>query len=159
MVFMFEGLEDPTMRPYEVESHSRASGSSAGNQPPGPVFPEMARLARPVTSGGERVLMLPDDAEIVAVVELPESVQKHIEAANSDFVVLLRAAEPQVIDASAAILLAQFWCPKTMIDAIFDYSRKIGVRPSDALKYAFPVIQRFILAGVLLRCGDASVRS
>jgi hypothetical protein len=97
---------------------------------------------------------LNEDVEIVAVVELPESVRAQIGASATDFVMIRPYSSVEVIDESTAALLDQFRQSKTIVDAILAHSRKMRVRPSEVLKSAFPLIQGFILAGVLERCGQ-----
>ncbi len=108
--------------------------------------PRSARRPEP-----QRHVVLDEDAEIVALAELPESISRQIAGAERDFVLIRPYAAIQVIDAGTAALLEQFRYPTTIVDAILAYSRKIHVRPSEVLEYAFPLIQGFILGGVLAR--------
>ena len=171
------------MTRFDAESRTSATGASAANQPPKhaavidwnfQASPSLELLSsdrtpverqEPSFSDGrhlrgserryerERHVMLSDDAEIVALADLPASIRRQINGGDADFVLIRPYAPIQVIDSGAATLLEQFQRANTIVDAILAYSRKIRVRPSEVLEYAFPLIQGFILAGVLVQPG------
>ncbi len=171
------------MTRFDAESRTGATGASAANQPPkhalvidwnfqaSPSLELLSSDRTPVQqqelsfSDGrhlrsserrferERHVVLAEDAEIVALVDLPASIRRQINGCDGDFVLLRPYTPVQVIDSCAAALLEQFERSNTIVDAILAYSRKIRVRPSEVLEYAFPLIQGFILAGVLVQPG------
>jgi serine/threonine-protein kinase len=103
-------------------------------------------------------VVLPEDVQIVALTELPESVRTQLEGADGDFALTRPHSRTpsKVIDASAAALLEQFRGPKTIVDAILAYSKAAKARPSDVLEEAYPLIESCLLARLLVEPGQDS---
>jgi serine/threonine-protein kinase len=98
------------------------------------------------------VFLLPRDVLIIPVAELPAQARANLEFDEGDFAVTRPLARhpSKIIDAPGAALLDAFRSPKTIVEAIVDYSRQKKVDPEQTLVEALPLLQRFIRARFLV---------
>lgn len=102
-------------------------------------------------------LVLSPDVVLVPVVELPERVRDRFASQAGDVAVTHpRSRVPsQILDATAAELLAEFREPRTIADAVIRFSRRREADPERTLEEAYPLLRRLLEAGFLLAEGDA----
>src|SRR5262249_51026379 len=101
-------------------------------------------------------LVLPADVILVPVTELPARVREHIHHNEGDYAITrLRSRSPsKIIDAAAAEFLTRFRSPKTITDAVLEYSRAQRSNPEDTLDDVFPMLRQLIDACVLVYAGS-----
>jgi eukaryotic-like serine/threonine-protein kinase len=100
--------------------------------------------------------VLPQDLVIMPVTGLEAEVRARIECQDDDFAVTRpRSRAPaKIVDATAGELLKQFTQPRTIIDVLLEFSVAHGVEPEQLLADAFPMLQRFVDAGLLVEEGS-----
>ncbi len=97
-------------------------------------------------------LVLPDDTVIVPVKQLPPQLREKLKCEDGDYAVTrpLARTPSKIIDAQAAELLKEFQKPKTIVDVVISYSRAKKADPERILEEAFPLIQQFMHAHLLV---------
>src|SRR5687768_2092502 len=97
-------------------------------------------------------LVLPSDVMLVPVGDLSSSVRQQLAGEEGDYAVTrLRSRIPSsVVDAQAAALLQAFRSPKTVVEAVLEYSLSNNVDPEKTLDDAFPLLQRLASARFLV---------
>jgi serine/threonine-protein kinase len=100
--------------------------------------------------------VLPPDVVLTPVAELPGDVRRQFEAEDGDVAITRpRSREPsKVVDAHTAALLGEFREPKTVVDAVISYSRAHRLDPEQTLEQAFPILDRFVRARLLVPPGS-----
>ncbi len=100
----------------------------------------------------EGPLVLPDDLTFVPVAELPPQLREKIQAEDGDYAVTrpLSRTPSKIVDAQMYALLREFEKPKTIVEAVFHYSKAIHAKPSQVLDDAFPLLQSFVSAKLLV---------
>jgi len=97
-------------------------------------------------------ILLPPDVVLVPVEDLPAETREQLAGSEGDFAL----TRPQtrmtssIVDRSTADLLERFRAPTTIVDAVIAYSRTEGLDASDTLDRAFPMLARFLNAGMLV---------
>jgi eukaryotic-like serine/threonine-protein kinase len=103
-----------------------------------------------VALGGDVILagrlVLPPGVELMSVEALPAATRALFTHSATDFVLTrARARDPsRVVDASTAALLSCFRTPRTVADAVIEYSRTAGTDPESVLTDAWPLITRLV---------------
>ena len=97
-------------------------------------------------------IVLPSDIVLLPVEELPAETRKRLQYGEGDYALTRpRSRTPSsIVDARTARLLEILREPSTIVDAVIRYSRAEQLDPSETLESAFPVLQRFLNAGLLL---------
>ncbi len=105
-------------------------------------------------------LVLPEDVEIVALADVPESVREQIEGDAGDYAVTRpRSRVPsKVIDADAAALLREFKTPTTLVQGITRYCKAVNRKPTEILDEVYPFLESCLVARLLVVPGADSVR-
>src|SRR5262249_41144502 len=100
--------------------------------------------------------VLPADVVLVPVEELPEEVRRQAACEPGDVAITRpRSRAPsRIVDADAAELLREFRTPRTIVEAVVRYSRARQVDPEATLEDAYPMIQGFVHAGVIVAAGS-----
>lgn len=96
--------------------------------------------------------VLPSDVLLVPVKDLPEAVQKQIDAEQGDYALTRPHSRTpsRVVDGEFAELLKQFRTPKTIVQAVIQYSRERNGNPERLLEEAYPVLDRLARASFLV---------
>jgi serine/threonine-protein kinase len=97
------------------------------------------------------LFLLHGDAVIQPAPEFPEDIRRQIEARDEDFV-LSRTnsrAQSKVIDAATAELVKYFETPRTIAQAVAQFSRGRAENPAILLEEALPALRSLIGAGFL----------
>jgi eukaryotic-like serine/threonine-protein kinase len=91
-------------------------------------------------------LVLPAEVEIVPVAALSAETRARFAHGDTDFVVSRPRARDvsRVIDTAAAALLSRFRVPKTVADAVLEYSRTAGADPELVLLDAWPMLTHLV---------------
>ncbi len=100
--------------------------------------------------------VLPEDALIVPVDDLPESVRTRIGDCAQEFALTrLNAREPsKLIDERGAGLIGNFREPRTIVQAVLRHARESGLDPETTLEESLPLLRQLIAAGMLVPEGD-----
>ena len=101
-------------------------------------------------------LVLPADAYLLPVAELPESVRGRFASEDGDFTLTrpgLRSPS-RVLDALSAALVAEFRSPSTVVEAVIRLSRAQDLDPEAALDEAFPLLENLLALGFLVEAGS-----
>jgi serine/threonine-protein kinase len=113
-----------------------------------------------VALGGDVILtgrlVLPPGVELMPVEALPAATRALFAHSATDFVLTrAHARDPsRVVDASTAALLSSFRTPRTVADAVIEYSRTAGTDPESVLTDAWPLITRLVGDRLLVAEGD-----
>ena len=101
-------------------------------------------------------LVLPAEVELTSVEALPDGTRAQFAHAATDFVLTrAHARDPsRVVDASTAALLSCFRTPRTVADAVIEYSRTAGAEPESVLADAWPLITQLVDDRLLISEGD-----
>jgi eukaryotic-like serine/threonine-protein kinase len=101
-------------------------------------------------------IVLPADVVLVPVDELPPAVREQIEHGSGDYAVTRPRTRQtsSIVDRSTALLLERFRDPKTIVDAVIDHARSEELDPGETLEHAFPMLARFLNAGMLVPAGS-----
>jgi serine/threonine-protein kinase len=104
--------------------------------------------------------LLPPDLVILSVRDLDPDVRARIACDDDAFTVSRPRARtpPKVIDARTAELLRGFSTARPIVDVILDFSRTHRVEAEPLLAEAFPILQRFVDAGLLVEEGSDRAR-
>jgi serine/threonine protein kinase len=102
-------------------------------------------------------LVLPTDVVLVPVEELPAAVRSQVEYEAGDYAITRpRSRTPsKIIDPQAAALLKKFRSPNTIVEAVISFSREQEMDPEQTLIEAFPMIQQFVQARLLVSVDSA----
>lgn len=103
------------------------------------------------------LLILPADTVLAPVAELPESVRNRLDGEEGDYALsrpLLRATS-RILDARSAALVAAFWSPRTIVEAVLLFSRERELDPEATLTEAFPLLESLLSAGFLVEAASA----
>ena len=97
-------------------------------------------------------VVLPPDATLVPVDELPEELRAEIAHVAGDHALTrpLSRHPSTIVDLRTAELLEGFRTPTRIVDAVIDYSTAQQLDPAETLEQAFPVLQGFMNAGLLV---------
>jgi serine/threonine protein kinase len=97
-------------------------------------------------------IVLPSDVILQPVEKLPAEARKRLQYREGDYSLTRpRSRTPSsIVDARTAALLEILRKPSTIVDAVITYSRAEQLDPSETLESAFPILQRFLNAGLLL---------
>ena len=97
-------------------------------------------------------LVLPADVLVVPVAELPTTVLAQLDYDTGDYAVTRPQSRTpsRIVDDQSAILLKEFRTPSTIVDAVIRYSRVAEANPETVLLEAFPMLQKFIEARMLV---------
>jgi serine/threonine-protein kinase len=101
-------------------------------------------------------LVLPADAHLLPVAELPEGVRDRIASEDGDFTLTrpgLRSPS-RVLDALSAALVAEFRSPSTVVEAVIRLSRAQDLDPEATLNEAFPLLENLLALGFLVEAGS-----
>lgn len=100
--------------------------------------------------------ILPSDVVLTPVTDLSHDLRKQFRADEGDVAITRpRSRTPsKIVDAQLAALIRQFREPKTIVEAVIDYSRQNQLDPERTLEEAFPVLASFINAHILLPLGS-----
>lgn len=101
-------------------------------------------------------LVLPADVMVIPVKNLSAQVRQQIECDENDYAITRpRARTPsKVVDAEAARLIQEFKEPKTIVQAVLNYSRTIDANPEELLESAYPLFENLLSAGFLVQVGS-----
>lgn len=104
--------------------------------------------------------VLPSDVMLIPIGDLPSDVRTQIEGENEDWAVTrLRSRTPsRIIDTESATLLKEFRSPKTIIEAVINYSRGRQRDPEQTLVDAFPLLQRLMHSRLLVSSESQEAR-
>jgi len=104
--------------------------------------------------------VLPQDLQIISVADLDPAILGSIEHQDGDFAITRpRSRTPaKIVDAHTGKLLQQFKAPVPIVDAVLQFSQAHDLEPEKLLDDAFPILQRFIDAGLLVEAGSARER-
>jgi len=96
--------------------------------------------------------ILPKDVVLVPVSDLSAEVREQFQSAESDYAITRpRSRTPsKIVDAETAKLLMEFRASKTIVEAVISYSEASQLNPEETLDEAFPILQRFINARILV---------
>jgi serine/threonine-protein kinase len=97
-------------------------------------------------------VVLPPDAALVPVADLPEELRAGIEHSPGDHALTrpLSRHPSTIVDRATAELLEAFRTPTRIVDAVIGYSTAQRLDPGETLERAFPVLQGFLNAGLLV---------
>ena len=97
-------------------------------------------------------VVLPPDASLVPVEDLPEELRSEIEHRPGDHALTrpLSRNPSTIVDLETAELLEEFRTPTRIVDAVIGYSTAQHLDPTETLERAFPVLQGFMNAGLLV---------
>ena len=97
-------------------------------------------------------VVLPPDAALVPVEDLPEELRAEIEHRPGDHALTrpLSRNPSTIVDLETAELLEEFRTPTRIVDAVIGYSTAQQLDPTETLERAFPVLQGFMNAGLLV---------
>ncbi|MEP6621729.1 MAG: lanthionine synthetase LanC family protein [bacterium] len=100
--------------------------------------------------------VLPPDLVIMPVDELADDVRAQITFQAGDFAVTRPRSRtpPKIIDAHAGELLMGFTTARGIVDVVVEFSAKHQLDPTQLLDDAFPMLQRFVDAGLLVEPGS-----
>jgi serine/threonine-protein kinase len=101
-------------------------------------------------------LILPPDAYLIPVAELPEDVRARFDSDDGDFTLTrpgLRSPT-RVLDALSAALVAEFRLPSTVVEAVIRLSRAQDLDPEATLNEAFPLLENLLALGFLVEAGS-----
>jgi eukaryotic-like serine/threonine-protein kinase len=101
-------------------------------------------------------IVLSPDVILLPVADLPEGVRRRLDPEEGDWAITHpRSRTPsKLIDARAVELLEEFKSPRTIVDAVIRYSRAQGLDPEETLVEAYPLLERLLSAGFLVREGS-----
>ena len=105
-------------------------------------------------------IVLPEDVVLEPVESLSAAMRERLQYEQGDYALTRpRSRTPSIIvDARTAGLLEQLRKPSTIVDAVIRYSRAEQLDPSETLESAFPVLRRFLNAGLLLAADSQLAR-
>lgn len=105
-------------------------------------------------------IVLPEDVVLEPVEALPPAMQDRLQYEQGDYALTRRRSRTPsiIVDARTAGLLEQLRKPSTIVDAVIRYSRAEQLDPSETLESAFPVLRRFLNAGLLLAADSQLAR-
>ncbi len=91
----------------------------------------------------EGLLILPKDIRVVPVSGLPEHLREEIGSGDSGFAITRPNARvpSKVVDAQAWALLELFKEPKTLVQAVLQYSRAVHAKAAEVFDDAFPLLE------------------
>ena len=97
-------------------------------------------------------VVLPPDAALVRVDDLPDDLRAEIDHQPGDHALTrpLSRHPSTIVDLETAELLEEFRSPTRIIDAVIGYSTAQRLDPAETLERAFPVLQGFMNAGLLV---------
>ncbi len=101
-------------------------------------------------------LVLPADVLVVPVAELPTTLLAQLDYDTGDYAVTRPQSRTpsRIVDDQSAVLLQEFRTPTTIVDAVIRYSRVAEANPETVLVEAFPMLQKFIDARMLVSPGS-----
>jgi serine/threonine-protein kinase len=101
-------------------------------------------------------LVLSPDVVLLPVADLEEDVRGRFAHEDGDIAITHpRARTPsRVLDARSAELLAEFRAPRTIVEAVINYSRAHEADPETTLEEAYPLLQGLLDAGFLVAEGE-----
>jgi len=101
-------------------------------------------------------LTLPPDLVLRPVTQLPASIKLRLNYQRGDYALTRPKARSlsKIVDARTARLLRTFRKPRTIVEAVLEYSRATRTQPRQTLREAFPVIQRFLDSKLLVLAGS-----
>jgi len=102
------------------------------------------------------LLVLPTDVILVPVEKLPAEVRDQIEHNAGDYAITRPLSRPpsKIIDAHATALLEEFRTPKTIVDAVINFSRTRQLNPEQTLDDAYPLIRHLLTTRLLVPAGS-----
>ena len=97
-------------------------------------------------------VVLPADVVLVPVAELPEDTRAQIEHAPGDYALTRPRTRTtsSIVDARTAGLLQTFRDPKTIVEAIIEFSEVEHLDPRETLESSFSVLAGFLNTGLLV---------
>lgn len=106
--------------------------------------------------GPEDILTLPSGLIVTPVAGLPARVRARLDWKRGDHAVSRAGSRvpTKILNAESSRLLKAFEAPKTIVEAIFDFSRDSGSRPQETLRAAFPIIKRLFDSKLLVLAGS-----
>jgi serine/threonine-protein kinase len=101
--------------------------------------------------------VLPEDLQITPVAALDPSILALIDHRPGDFAINRPRSRtlPKIVDGKMGQLLKSFSTPRPIVDAVLDFADEHNVDPQQTLADAYPVLMRFINAGMLVEEGSA----
>jgi hypothetical protein len=101
-------------------------------------------------------LLLSPDVVLLPVADLEDDVRGRFAHQEGDVAITHpRARTPsRVLDARSAELLAEFRAPRTIVEAVINYSRAHEADPETTLEEAYPLLQGLLDAGFLVAEGE-----
>ena len=105
-------------------------------------------------------LILPVDIVLVPVDDLPAHVREQLDYENGDHVITRPHSRTpsRIIDLQTAELLKQFHTPKTIVQAVIDYSRAKKLDPEQTLDTAFLMLRSFMISRLLVPADSEEAR-
>ncbi|MBA4535187.1 lanthionine synthetase LanC family protein [Brevibacillus halotolerans] len=96
--------------------------------------------------------ILPEDVVLIPVRDMPKHILEQVEFEETDYVISRVSSRKtsSIIDAEFADLICEFKTAKTIVQAIIRFSKEKKLDPEQTLENAFPMIQRFIHADILV---------
>jgi eukaryotic-like serine/threonine-protein kinase len=106
------------------------------------------------------VLVLADDALLLAVRDLSPALRKSLRCDDDDYVISRPGwrSPSLLVDRAAVTLVASFRQPKSIIAAVLSYSQSADVDPHRVLGEAYPILRSLLQAGVLVPVQSVAVR-
>jgi serine/threonine-protein kinase len=111
-----------------------------------------------IVSSPPSTLVLPEDLKLVPVKDLPPQIRQRLLCDDDAYAISrpLSRVPTKVIDAQSARLLEEFRKPKTVVQAILDYSRARNTDPEETLAQAHPLLRELAAARFLVP-GDSEL--
>lgn len=105
-------------------------------------------------------LILPVDIVLVSIDGLPAHIREQLEYEDGDYVITRphSRTSSRIIDLQTAELLKQFSTPKTIVQAVIDYSRAKKLDPEQTLDSAFPMLHSFMTSRLLVPADSEEAR-
>jgi eukaryotic-like serine/threonine-protein kinase len=104
--------------------------------------------------------VLPRDIILTPVATLPAALRERLNCEDGDYTLTHPRARTssRIVDGQTAALLEELRHPTTIVEAIIRYSQAAGADPQETLVAAYPVIVRFIQAGLLVPADSEEAR-
>src|SRR4051812_22098119 len=97
-------------------------------------------------------LVLPADVDLFSVADLPEDARRGIDSSEGSFALSRPRSRrgSKVLTADAAELVRLFRTPRTIVEAIIDFSRSRAIDPEEALERSYPLLDDLVRSEYLV---------
>ncbi len=105
-------------------------------------------------------LVLPEDARLLAVADLPPALRQQL-GGDAEDVALVRTGTrtaSRLVDRDGAALLAEFRAPSTIVEAVVRYSAGRGLDARETLGHAFELLRACVNGKLLVAAGSEESR-